>query len=123
MKPLAPAFNLLGDAPRFLQDLEPLEGRGNPPGMLFIDSAGDSTAKKNADLMVRRGRYDALPLPLAAMALYTLQAFVPSGGAGHRTSMRGGGPLVTLVKPAAEGLWPLVGAKNAGSNPVRASDS
>ena len=110
MKALAPAFNLLGEGPRFLQDLEALEGDGNPPDMLFIDSAGDSTAKKNADLMVRRGRYQALPLPLAAMALYTLQAFAPSGGAGNRTSMRGGGPMVTLVKPEEEGLWPLVWA-------------
>lgn len=110
MKPLAPAFNLLGDGPRFLQDLDPLEGNGNPPEMLFIDSAGESTARKNADLMVRRGRYEALPLPLAAMALYTLQAFAPSGGAGNRTSMRGGGPMVTLVKPTEEGLWPLVWA-------------
>jgi CRISPR system Cascade subunit CasA len=33
------------------------------------------------------------------MALYTLQQFAPSGGAGHRTSLRGGGPLVTLVLP------------------------
>ena len=110
MKPLAPAFNLLGHGPCFLQDQEPLEGNRNPPEMLFIDSAGDSTARKNADLMVRRGRYPALPLPLAAMALYTLQAFAPSGGAGNRTSMRGGGPMVTLVKPAEEGLWPLVWA-------------
>ena len=110
MEPLAPAFNLLGDGPRFLQDLEPLDGEGSPPEMLFIDSAGDSTAKKNADLMVRRGRYEALSLPLAAMALYTLQAFAPSGGAGHRTSIRGGGPMVTLVNPVAEGLWPLPGS-------------
>lgn len=110
MKPLEPAFNLLGDGPRFLQDLEPLEGEGKPPDMLFIDSAGDNAARKNADLMVRRGRYKALPLPLAAMALYTLQAFAPAGGAGNRTSMRGGGPMVTLVKPTEEGLWPLVWA-------------
>ena len=118
MKPLAPAFNLLGDGPRFLQDLEPLEGNGNSPEMLFIDSAGESTAKKNADLMVRRGRYPALPLPLAAMALYTLQAFAPSGGAGNLTSMRGGGPMVTLVKPAAEGLWPLVWANVPQGEPL-----
>ena len=118
MKPLAPAFNLLGHGPRFLQDLEPLEGNGNPPEMLFIDSAGASTARKNADLMVRRGRYPALPLPLAAMALYTLQAFAPSGGAGNRTSMRGGGPMVTLVKPAEEGLWPLVWANVPQGEPL-----
>lgn len=110
METLAPAFNLTGDGPRFLQDLEPVEGKDNPPDMLFIDSAGDSTAKKNADLMVRRGRYAAVPLPLAAIALYTLQSFAPSGGAGNRTSMRGGGPMVTLVKPSVEGLWPLIWA-------------
>ena len=122
MKPLEPAFNLLGHGPRFLQDLEPLEGDGNAPEMLFIDSAGDSTVRKNADLMVRRGRYPALPLPLAAMALYTLQAFAPSGGAGNRTSMRGGGPMVTLVKPTAEGLWPLVWANVPRGEPLGPDD-
>ena len=122
MQPLAPAFDLLGDGPRFLQDLEPLGGRGNPPAMLFIDSAGDNTAKKNADLMVRRGRYEALPLPLAAMALYTLQAFAPTGGAGNLTSMRGGGPMVTLVKPQAEGLWPLVWANVPRGEPLDPED-
>lgn len=110
LAPLIPAFNLLGDGPRFLQDLEPLEGEPNPPDMLFMDSAGGSTARKNADLMVKRDRYDTLPLPIAAMALFTLQAFAPSGGAGNRTSMRGGGPMVTLVRPKEKGLWPLIWA-------------
>ena len=118
MQPIQPAFELLGGGPRFLQDLEPLDGKENSPGILFIDSAGESTARKNADLMVRRGRYEALPLPLAAMALYTLQAFAPSGGAGNRTSMRGGGPMVTLVKPAGEGLWPLVWANVPTGEPI-----
>ncbi len=113
MAPLASAFNLTGEGPRFLQDLEELEGEPNEPDFLFIDSSAVKTAKENADLMVRRGRYLALPLPLAAMALYTLQAFAPSGGAGNRTSMRGGGPMVTLVRPEAKGsahLWSLVWA-------------
>lgn len=105
----APAFNLLGEGPRFLQDLEPLHGEANAPDMLFIDSAGANTARNNADLMVHRGRYPALDLPLAAMALYAFQAFAPSGGAGNRTSMRGGGPLVTLADPG-QGLWSLVWA-------------
>ncbi len=110
LAPLAPAFNLLGEGPRFMQDMEPLSGAPNPPDMLFIDSAGDSTARKNADLMVRRCRYDRLPLPLAAMALYTLQDFAPSGGAGNRTSMRGGGPMVTLVRPPEPELWAMIWA-------------
>ena len=105
-------FELTGDGPRFLQDLEAFETDAKrssikPPEMLFIDSAGEQTAKNNADLMVRRNRYGALPLPLAAMALYTLQAFAPSGGSGNRTSMRGGGPMVTLMKPIDGGSHPL----------------
>lgn len=110
LAPFAPAFALLGDGPRFLQDRAVLEGEPNPPDMLFIDSAGDATAKKNADLMVRRERYQTLDLPLAAMALYTLQAHAPAGGAGNRTSMRGGGPMVTLVDPGHNRLWDLVWA-------------
>ncbi len=122
LAPLAPAFELLGDGPRFLQDFEALEGGGTPIERLFIDSAGDSTSRKNQDLMTRRGRYGALPLPLAAMALYTLQAFAPSGGAGNRTSLRGGGPMVCLVRPTDDGLWPLVWANVPRSEPLGTSD-
>lgn len=115
LAPLAPAFDLGGDGPRFLQDIERFETANakaeiNAPDMLFIDSAGGNTAKNNADLMVRRGRYPRLDPALAAMALYTLQSQAPAGGAGNRTSMRGGGPLVTLAEPPQPGLWPLVWA-------------
>lgn len=111
LAPLAPAFELDGEGPRFLQDLEKLPGEPASPDMLFIDSAGENAAKKNADLMVWRDRYPALEPALAAMALYTLQAHAPSGGAGNRTSMRGGGPLVTLVEPRPDcPLWALVWA-------------
>jgi CRISPR system Cascade subunit CasA len=109
LAPFAPAFNLLGEGPLFLQDQEPLPGQPGSVDMLFIDSAGANAAKNNADLMVHRQRYGRLDLPLAAMALYAFQAHAPSGGAGNRTSMRGGGPLVTLVDPG-DGLWPLVWA-------------
>ncbi len=119
MAPLAPAFNLLGDGARFCQDREVLEGDPNPPDMLFIDSAGASTAKKNADLMVKRHRYSGLPLPLAAMALFALQDFAPSGGAGNRTSMRGGGPMVTLVRPDGAGLWQTIWANVPEGAPLR----
>ncbi|NVO23050.1 type I-E CRISPR-associated protein Cse1/CasA [Donghicola mangrovi] len=105
----APAFNLVGDGPLFLQDFEDLGSDAKSPDMLFIDSSGGNTAKNNADLMVHRDRYQGLDLPLAAMALFTFQAHAPAGGAGNRTSMRGGGPMVTLVDPK-EGLWSLVWA-------------
>ena len=118
LEPFAPHFELSGDGPRFLQDLEHFEDGAkrtdvNPPDMLLIDSAGESTRKNNADLMVKRNRYPALSLPLAAMALYALQAFAPAGGSGNRTSMRGGGPMVTLIQPldgGAHALWRLIWA-------------
>ncbi|WP_227284945.1 type I-E CRISPR-associated protein Cse1/CasA [Boseongicola sp. H5] len=116
LAPLADAFHLGGEGPRFLQDMETLDGAPNPPDMLFIDSAGGNTAKNNADLFVRRGRYPALDPALAAMTLFTLQAHAPSGGAGNRTSMRGGGPLVTLVDPGGS-LWDLVWANVPDGTP------
>ncbi|MDO5614391.1 MAG: type I-E CRISPR-associated protein Cse1/CasA [Paracoccus sp. (in: a-proteobacteria)] len=109
LEPFAPAFNLTGDGPRFMQDFDDLPGAPNPVDMLFIDSAGGQTVKNNADLMVWRGRYPELTPAMAAMALYTFQAFAPAGGAGNRTSMRGGGPMVTLVQPQG-GLWSLIWA-------------
>ncbi|MGB3501848.1 MAG: type I-E CRISPR-associated protein Cse1/CasA [Mesorhizobium sp.] len=121
LSPFAPAFNLTGPGPLFLQDLEPLAGEANPVDMLFIDSAGANTARNNADLMVHRARYGQLDLPLAAMALYTFQAFAPSGGAGNRTSMRGGGPLVTLADPGG-GLWEFVWANVPEGAPGRIED-
>ncbi|MGB1208984.1 MAG: type I-E CRISPR-associated protein Cse1/CasA, partial [Paracoccaceae bacterium] len=123
LAPYAHAFELLGDGPRFLQDLEPLDGSPAPPDMLFIDSAGGNTAKNNADLAVHRDRYAALDLPLAAMALYTLQAHAPSGGAGNRTSMRGGGPLVTLIEPSPDcTLWDMIWANVPYGTPAKPKD-
>lgn len=115
LTPLEKAFALGGDGPRFLQDLERFEAHNapadiSPPDMLFIDSAGVKTAKNNADVMVHRARYTRLDPALAAMALFTLQSQAPSGGAGNRTSMRGGGPMTTLVAPPEPGLWPLIWA-------------
>lgn len=117
----ASAFNLLGEGPLFMQDFEPLAGEGNPTDILFIDSAGANAARNNTDLMVHRDRYAQLDPPIAAMALYTFQAFAPSGGAGNRTSMRGGGPLVTLVDPGGD-LWDLVWANTPCGRPGRTSD-
>ena len=124
MAPLAGAFNLGGNGPRFLQDFEELDARPSGVDMLFIDSSGGNTAKNNADLMVKRDRYGGLPAPLAAMALYTLQSQAPSGGAGNRTSMRGGGPLITLVEPGdtvPAPLWDMVWANVPDGLPL-ASD-
>lgn len=112
---LAFAFNLTGDAegrgPRFLQDFGAIEGEANDIEALFIDTPGVNGQKKNADLLTHRGRFPALGLKAAGIALYALQQFAPSGGAGNRTSLRGGGPMTTLVWPdrpvssAPAALW------------------
>ncbi len=130
LAPFAPYFEITGDGPRFLQDLEPFEREAGASDvrtvdMLFIDSAGQDTARNNADLMVKRNRFTSLPAAEAAMALYTLQAYAPSGGRGNRTSMRGGGPMTTLVQPLEQpdrpaSLWRLV---FANVRPGRALDT
>lgn len=107
------AFALGGEGPRFLQDIDPLEGKPTPIEALLIDTPGANGQEKNTDLLTHRARYPALGLPAAAMALYALQQFAPSGGAGNRTSLRGGGPLTTLVVPGAPAdipapLWRVI---------------
>ncbi len=105
---LSPAFNLDGSGPRFMQEFGGLEGGVSPVEALIIDTPGRSGQEKNADLLTRRNRYPALGLPAAAIALYALQSFAPSGGSGNRTGLRGGGPLTVLVLPqAADGDRPL----------------
>lgn len=120
MQPFAPYFNLVGDGPRFLQrDIDTTETR--PTDMLFIDSAGKQTINDNKDLMVHRDRYPVLDLPMAAMALYTLQSQAPVGGAGHRASMRGGGPMITLVNPNKM-LWDMIWANMPYGEPSTPDD-
>jgi len=109
MEPHAEAFHLFGKAPCFLQDLELLSeqsGKEAPIAALLIESPGDNTIKQNRDFFVKRGLADRLCPACAAAALITMQAFAPAGGQGHRTSLRGGGPLSTTV--AGETLWQSV---------------
>ena len=128
----APYFALAGDGARFLQDSDAFERTAKPSDikpvdMLYIDSAGSATASKNADLTVKRNRFASLSPGEAAIALYTLQAFAPTGGAGNRTSMRGGGPMTTLVQPRDDDgarfpLWQLVFANVLPGPPLVSED-
>ncbi len=102
LAPFVHAFDLNGEGPRFLQDFEPLSGAATDIESLLIDTPGQKGRRENSDLLTHRNRYAVLGLPAAAMALYSLQAYAPSGGAGNLTSMRGGGPLTTLVVPVAQ---------------------
>jgi CRISPR system Cascade subunit CasA len=120
--PIAHAFVLDGDGPRFLQDLEDLQSGTEPIERLLIEASGESTNSKNTDLMVHRGRVTSMSRAAAAMALYTFQAWAPAGGAGNRTGLRGGGPLVTMVMPgSAPTLWQTIWANvpERGAAPAR----
>lgn len=101
LEPFATAFNFDGDGPRFLQDLDDLGHDRSPISGLLIEQPGAQTEKNNADLFTKRGQVRVLARSTAAIMLYTLQSFAPAGGAGHRTSMRGGGPLTTLALPSS----------------------
>jgi CRISPR system Cascade subunit CasA len=107
-EPVAAVFELDGDGPRFMQDPD-LGSNGvavNEVGALLIESPGDQTVVTNRDHFVKRGQVRALCPACAALALFTLQTNAPSGGAGHRTGLRGGGPLTTLVVSGSRGpLW------------------
>lgn len=97
-EPYADAFVLQGEKGSFMQDFEPLEGAGfNGIAELLIDSPGGNTVKENKDHFIKRGRVEQVCPCCAATALFSLQTNAPSGGQGHRTSLRGGGPLTTLV--------------------------
>jgi CRISPR system Cascade subunit CasA len=95
--PFIDAFHLDGDGPRFMQDLDPLtDQKPLPITALLIDTAGSATH------FVKDLAQQGFSPATAAMGLYTLQTNAPSGGAGHRTSLRGGGPLSTLILAAPE---------------------
>ncbi|GFM37363.1 type I-E CRISPR-associated protein Cse1/CasA [Desulfovibrio psychrotolerans] len=108
MEPFFPHFFLLGERPLFMQDLTLTPEEENVVGIaaLLIDSPGENALKKDTDFFVKRGRIESLCPTCAAMALFTMQAFAPTGGVGYRTSLRGGGPLSTLV--LGNTLWETV---------------
>ena len=108
--PIAAAFNVDGDGPRFAQDLDLLEeGKIGNIAKLLIDTPGQETRKNNAALFAPQASPDALGPAATAIALYTLQCFAPMGGGGNLTSLRGGGPLGTIIIAAhprhGETLW------------------
>lgn len=108
---LPPAFDLDGDGPRFLQDFSPedLQNEAVEPIQEVLLNA------KNSGLFIKPDTVKTMSRPAAAMALITLQAYSTAGGRGYRTSVRGGGPLTTIVDPRRHdqpeaALWRLLWA-------------
>lgn len=109
--PVAAAFEFNGEEARFMQDFSlrtegVVEKEFNDIAALLIESPGDNTLKENKDHFIKRGTVSGLCPRCAAAALYTLQANAPGGGNGHFTSIRGGGPLTTLIiATPVRSLW------------------
>ena len=115
------AFNLNGEGPKFMQDQDIgiLKGEKETKpkteriARLLINAPGEQTIKDNKDLFFKRGILpENLCCAAAAMALYTLQTYSPSSGRGHLTSLRGRGPLTTLLvaKDPYKGIFTLWGS-------------
>ena len=99
-------FAFGGDGPQAYQDFKDIEAEARPIERLLIEAPGEATISKNTTLFVKSGRVQVLSLSAAAVALLTLQTMAPAGGAGIRTSLRGGGPLTTLIIPnPPASLW------------------
>jgi CRISPR system Cascade subunit CasA len=103
----AQAFDLLPDeGPAFMQDLELVEGEPKSVAALLINAPGGKTIKDNTDHFTKRGFADQMCPSCVTAALYCLQCSAPAGGVGHRTSLRGGGGLTTLLRPESPStLW------------------
>ncbi|WP_305064280.1 type I-E CRISPR-associated protein Cse1/CasA [Methanococcoides sp.] len=99
-------FELDGDNGRFMQDHEHIEGAENRVDALLMEMPGAQTIKQNTDHFQKRDTVARMCLPCSATALFNLQLNAPAGGQGHRTSLRGGGPLTTLVK--GSNLWQTI---------------
>lgn len=105
-EPFANAFNLDGDGPRFMQDLFIKDGIRHQIDQLMIDVPNDEMIKKNKDYFQKRDKIHHICQRCCTIALFTLQINAPQGGRGHYTSIRGGGPLTTIV--LGDNLWKTI---------------
>ncbi len=104
------AFNLDGDGPRFMQDISILnenEAKIDSINELLIETPGSSTIKKNTDHFIKRNNTSGLCIQCCAASIFNLQTNSPEGGRGHYTSIRGGGPLTTII--LGDTLWKTMG--------------
>lgn len=97
--PFVKAFELDSAGPAFMQDFELPISEPAEIAALLIDMPGEKTITDNKDHFVHRKGVPGVCKACAATALFTLQINAPSGGAGNRVSLRGGGPMTTLLMP------------------------
>jgi len=93
------AFDIDSEGPAFMQDFYLPEGEEKSISTLLIEAPGSETKRDNRDHFIKRDRIEKMSPYWAAIALFTLQINAPTGGRGNRVSLRGGGPLTSLVLP------------------------
>lgn len=103
---LTEAFHLFGEGPRFMQEMGLERSIKKGIEALLIDSPGKNTEDENKDVFIKRRAGMKLGPASTALALTTMQCYAPAGGPGNRTSLRGGGPLTTIV--VGDDLWQTV---------------
>ena len=84
---------------RFMQDQEDLKGKLWSINRLLIDSPGDNALLQNRDHFLKRNLINKLCPCCASSSLFTFQLYTQGFGAGHRVSLRGKGPLTSIVVP------------------------
>lgn len=96
----SPHFELDTGDERVMQDSQLVDADGaNDLDAMLLESPGANALRNNSDLFIKRRDPSTFSLTIAAQALITLQMNAPSGGQGHRTSLRGGGPVSYLWWP------------------------
>lgn len=109
------AFDLDGDGPRFLQDMDAsLSDKDERIDKLLIDGPSVDIS----EYFHKATDEPAFTLATAACALFALQTYGPGGGRGHRTGLRGGGPLTTLNLGAD--LWQTLWLNVVCANTIEA---
>jgi len=108
--PVHDAFNLGGNSPRFMQDFEAISAENSSIEGLLIESPGTHTKDLNIDHFIKRNTVLRMCPCCCATALFGFQTNSPAGGPGYMVSLRGGGPLSTLVlgDSSYASLWQLL---------------
>lgn len=106
-KPAELAMQFGAAKPAFMQDFNKLKGSKVSIAGLLVEAPGENALKKNTDHFIKRDFVKGICPHCAVIALFTLQTNAPSGGVGHRVSLRGGGPITTLIMPECNQSTPL----------------
>jgi CRISPR system Cascade subunit CasA len=82
-----------------MQDYDLPDVESKEIAALLIEAPGGKTVRDNLAHFVKGGTVKGMTPHWAALALFTLQINAPAGGVGNRVSLRGGGPMTTLILP------------------------